>query len=141
MFFSSILLASSLAAETQCLTRIIYHEARGESYSGRISVGLVVKNRVISPHFPNTICGVESQPNQFSYVHSIGDHGMYEEDSREASYEAAQAVLSTPPWPSIHNALFYHTTAVKPSWDYTKLDERAIIGNHVFYSCINDERC
>lgn len=143
MFFSSILLASSLslASETQCLTRIIYHEARGERYTGQIAVGLVVKNRVLSNRYPDSICGVEADPYQFSYVHLLDDQGMNDKGAREASCRAAQTVLSSTQWPSMGGATLYHTTAVKPSWNYSKIESRGLVGNHQFYSCIDINQC
>ena len=40
------------------LARLIYGEARGESYVGQVAVGAVVLNRIKSPSFPNTMSGV-----------------------------------------------------------------------------------
>ena len=39
----------------------IYHEARNESTAGQVAVAQVVLNRVESPGFPQTICGVVYQ--------------------------------------------------------------------------------
>jgi len=33
-------------------------------------------------------------------------------------------------------AEFYHTTSIKPSWDYSKLKYTTTIGNHKFYKPI-----
>tara|TARA_B110000503_G_scaffold42761_1_gene70021 strand:- start:1433 stop:2041 length:609 start_codon:yes stop_codon:yes gene_type:complete len=44
-----------------CLATNIYHEARGESYAGKVAVANVTMNRVHSPKFPNTICNVVYQ--------------------------------------------------------------------------------
>ena len=47
--------------QATCLATNIYHEARGESYAGKVAVANVTMNRVISPKFPNTICEVVYQ--------------------------------------------------------------------------------
>ena len=47
--------------EAICLATNIYHEARGESYAGKVAVANVTMNRVTSPKFPNTICDVVYQ--------------------------------------------------------------------------------
>lgn len=47
--------------QAQCLATNIYHEARGESYAGKVAVANVTMNRVKSPKFPNTICEVVYQ--------------------------------------------------------------------------------
>ena len=49
---------SSNSSNLNLLARLIYGEARGESYTGQVAVGAVVLNRVKSSSFPNTISGV-----------------------------------------------------------------------------------
>jgi len=70
--FTSLLLCSSCYAidskELNCLTLAIYKEARGESNLGQQLVGKVVLNRVEDPYFPDTICKVVYQKNQFSWT-------------------------------------------------------------------------
>jgi spore germination cell wall hydrolase CwlJ-like protein len=47
--------------QAHCLSTNIYHEARGESYAGKVAVANVTMNRVKSSKFPNTICEVVYQ--------------------------------------------------------------------------------
>ena len=47
--------------EMHCLAKNIYFEARGEGLKGKIAVANVTMNRVDSPKYPNTICGVVYQ--------------------------------------------------------------------------------
>jgi hypothetical protein len=47
--------------EWACLTEALYFEARGETVKGQFAVGEVILNRVSSPSFPDTICGVINQ--------------------------------------------------------------------------------
>lgn len=51
--------------DLRLLSSIIYCEAGGESYAGKLAVGIVVMNRRSSNQFPNTIKGVIYQKNQF----------------------------------------------------------------------------
>lgn len=46
----------------------IYAEANGESYKGKLAVGNVIVNRMMSEAYPNTIKGVIYQVKQFSIV-------------------------------------------------------------------------
>lgn len=46
------------ADDLHWLSRIIFAEARGESFEGMVAVGSVVMNRVYHPSYPNTIHGV-----------------------------------------------------------------------------------
>ena len=50
------------------LANLIYCEAGGEPYEGKLAVGAVVINRMLSSVYPDTIVGVIYQKNQFSPV-------------------------------------------------------------------------
>jgi len=50
-----------------CLAIVIFLEARGEPLQGQIAVGQVVMNRVVSSKYPNSICAVVEQPDQFAF--------------------------------------------------------------------------
>jgi hypothetical protein len=52
--------------ERTCLIRAMYFESNRSSRDGLMAVGTVVMNRVASPLYPNTICGVVGQPGQFA---------------------------------------------------------------------------
>lgn len=55
-------------ANLRLMASIINCEAGGESYQGKVAVGIVVMNRVKSKAFPNTIRKVIYQKGQFSPV-------------------------------------------------------------------------
>lgn len=52
--------------ELRYMAAIIYCEAGNQSYAGKLAVGIVVKNRMESKKFPNTIKGVLYQKYQFT---------------------------------------------------------------------------
>lgn len=49
------------AKQLKCMVLNLYHEARSESEKGMIAVGYVTLNRVVSNHFPDSICKVVKQ--------------------------------------------------------------------------------
>ena len=51
---------------TECMTRVMYFESNRSSAEGMLAVGTVVMNRLHDPKFPNTVCGVVGQHNQFA---------------------------------------------------------------------------
>ena len=63
--------AATNGAALECLAKAVYFEARGEPLDGQRAVAEVILNRVDSPRFPSTVCGVVTQSNrggcQFSY--------------------------------------------------------------------------
>jgi spore germination cell wall hydrolase CwlJ-like protein len=97
-------------ADWQCLTEALYFEARGESLQGQIAVAEVILNRVDSPLYPRTVCGVVKQRGsggcQFSYICDGRTDRMRERQAADVAGRIAQAMR------------FAHTTT---------------IGAHVFY--------
>jgi N-acetylmuramoyl-L-alanine amidase len=136
VFFSLcfVLFGSLAAAEEHCLALNIYFEARGESEKGQMAVAQVTLNRVNSRQFPNTICEVVYQPNQFSWVHLLSSH----KPQNKRAWKRAQAIASTAiKWYEIgedftDGALYFHADYVNPYWS-EYFDKTVQIGRHVFY--------
>lgn len=74
------------------LSRIIHAEAQGEMCIGKVAVGNVVLNRVVSDKFPNTIYGVifdkQYGHTQFSPVLDGSIYNTPNKDSVKAAIEA-----------------------------------------------------
>lgn len=119
-------MVSANSYELELLARIIYAEARGESYVGQVAVGAVVMNRLASNDFPNTIKGVIEQPRAFTAV----DDGQYWLTPDDTAYRAAlDAVRGYDP---TKGALYYFNPDTATSdwiWSRTQTTK---IGNHIF---------
>ena len=121
-----------------CLSQAIYYEARGESQRGQVAVAEVVMNRVRSPHYPNSICGVVYQGShratgcQFTFTCD----GSLNHRPRGRGWDRAQRVATAMMLgytrPITQGATHYHTHAVNPIWN-SGLVETANVGTHVFY--------
>ena len=122
-------------AEWQCLTEALYFEARGESLEGQIAVAEVILNRVDSPLYPRTVCGVVKQRGgggcQFSYV-CHGKSKMREKAAANLAGRIARAMLDGAPRILTEGATHFHTKGVKPSWS-KRFAKTAAIGSHLFY--------
>lgn len=131
--------------EMRCLVQNIYHEARGEDIMGMFGVAYVTLNRVESPAFPDTICGVvrqgvyrDGQPVkhkcQFSWWCDGRSDKMKEKTIlSEVRGVALDTIMTYQDVPDPTNgALFYHTTEVNPYWADV-FSEVAVIGNHIYY--------
>lgn len=119
-----------LTDEERCLAVAIFYESKGESLSGQMAVAHVILNRVESPRFPSTICGVVTQRSQFSFVRGGRLPGARPGASWNTARAVARAALADA-WDSpVGEAMFFHATRVSPRWNRTKV---ASIGNHVFY--------
>jgi spore germination cell wall hydrolase CwlJ-like protein len=101
-----------------------------------IAVGWTVLNRVKSPRFPSTPCGVvhqggERPPCQFAYWCDGKSDRPRDRQSWEAALGIAAKLLSRrPPRDPTHGALFFHNRSVRTPRHH---DRTARIGAHVFY--------
>ena len=122
-------------AEWQCLTEALYFEARGESLEGQVAVAEVILNRVDSPLYPRTVCGVVKQRGgggcQFSYV-CRGTTKMREKQAADLAGRIARAMLDGAPRVLTDGATHFHTRGVRPSWS-KRFARTASIGAHLFY--------
>jgi hypothetical protein len=124
--------------EIGCLALTIYHEARGESQRGKLAVGHVVMNRTRSVLFPASVCDVVRQGGQrrdrcqFSWwCDGRSDRPKDQAALRESLWLAEDIYYGCTRDPTA-GALWYHATAVKPSWSKS-FGRGKRIDRHVFY--------
>jgi spore germination cell wall hydrolase CwlJ-like protein len=119
--------ASVSDRELDCLTRVILYESGAESRAGQLAVADVVLNRVQSPRFPDTICGVIYQRGQFSSIRSFNP-------PQGARWQRARAVAldAIDDGSTVGRALYFHATSVRPAYVQNR-PRVAQIGNHIFY--------
>ena len=83
-------------AQWECLRSALYFEARGETIQGQFAVAEVILNRVESPAFPGTVCGVVHAKGggdcAFSYV-CKGLSTMSDPVSRDRAGRIARLML------------------------------------------------
>ncbi len=110
------------------MMRAMFFEANRSSRAGMIAVGSVVMNRVESDQYPNTVCGVVAQKNQFAP--GVMTRKM---DGRSLPdvQEAAVAVLRGERAPRIGNAMFFHTYGY--SFPYDNMHYVLVAGGNAFY--------
>lgn len=113
--------------EMYMLAQVIHGEAHGEPYIGKIAVGNVVMNRVLSRGFPGkTIKEVVTAPNQFT---------GYSSSIRPCSNckSAAALVLQRENWQIPQNVYFFHSNRPEGvNWGSHKFYKK--IGGHCFYT-------
>ncbi len=113
-------------ADINLLAKLIYGEARGESYVGQVAVGAVVMNRIKSPSFPNTMSGVIYQRYAFTAV----DDGQINLSPNATARKAALDALNG--WDPSYGALYYYNPkTATSSWIFSR-KTTTTIGNHVF---------
>ena len=118
--------SSYSSADVNLLAKLIYGEARGESYVGQVAVGAVVLNRVKSASFPNTISGVIYQRYAFTAV----DDGQINLTPDANAKKAAQDAMNG--WDPTYGAIYYYNPkTATSSWIFSR-KTTVTIGNHIF---------
>lgn len=122
------------------MARTLWGEARGEGYSGMQAVANVIMNRVKRGGWygltPSEVCKkpyqfscwLKSDPNYQKLTTVTTSDRLF----KQAVDIATAAVNGTLP-DITGGATEYHTKAVTPKWDYSKLTKTASIGQHIFY--------
>ncbi len=118
--------SGSNSSNVNLLARLIYGEARGESYTGQVAVGAVVMNRVRSSSFPNSISGVIYQKGAFDVV----SDGQINLTPNSTAKKAAQDALNG--WDPTYGAIYYFNPATATNkWIWSR-PMTVTIGKHRF---------
>ncbi len=116
-------------SERECLMRAMYFESHRSSREGLVAVGTVVMNRVNSPSYPDTICGVVGQRNQFAP--GVLSRSMSPRDRHHAE-AAADEVLAGKRHEGIGDAMFFHVATRR--YKYPNMRYLQVAGGNIFYS-------
>ena len=121
--------------DLQCLAEALYFEARGEGSQGQRAVAEVILNRVDSPAYPRTVCGVVQQGGkggcQFSYTCDGRSDRISDRAAWARAGKIARSMLDGAPRVLTAGATHFHTVGVRPGWA-RRFDRTASIGAHLF---------
>ncbi len=110
--------------DKKLLANLIYCEAGAEPYDGKVAVGSVVINRVLSSQYPDTVVGVIYQSRQFSPVASGRlDLALATDIANNDCYRAAEEAMSG--ISNVGSCVYFRT----PIEGLNGIN----IGGHVFY--------
>ena len=117
---------SYVSSDHRLLAKLVYAEARGESYKGQVAVAAVVLNRVASSSFPNTVSGVIYQSGAFSCV----SNGSINNTPDSSCIRAALDALNG--WDPTGGCLYYYNAkTAQDKWIFSRTVQ-TVIGNHSF---------
>ena len=118
--------AGYVSADHRLLARLVYAEARGEPYKGKVAVAAVALNRVESASFPNTLSGVVYQSGAFSSVSNGSINNTPDSDCIRAALDALNG------WdPSGGCLYFYNAKTAEDKWIFSRTVQ-TVIGRHSF---------
>ena len=125
--------------QEKCLANAVYFEARGEPVRGQIAVAQVVLNRVFSPFYPKTVCGVVYQNAhrhlacQFTFACDGVPDVVTEPDAWLRAKRIAADMLDGKLWmPEVAKSTHYHASWVHPDW-VNEMKRIYRLGVHTFY--------
>lgn len=113
-----------------CLAQVLYFEASTEPIEGLQAVAATVFNRIGTPGYARSICGVVYQPHQYSWT--LVQHNWLRTPAPRY-FDLAKAFLQEreslkEEYPVTH----YHHVGINPKWSVT-LEHIFTIGQHKFY--------
>jgi spore germination cell wall hydrolase CwlJ-like protein len=132
--------------QVECLADNIYHESKGESYTGKVAVGFVTLNRTMNESFPDNVCEVVkhkvNNKYQFSWlrekkkkkesqrplVAKINDE-VYNESKKIAENLYDNHENMNDP---TKGSLYFHANYVKVKVKGKRV--KTVIGQHTFYN-------
>ncbi len=118
--------SSNNSSNVNLLARLIYGEARGETYTGQVAVGAVVLNRVKSSKFPNSVSSVIYQSGAFDAV----SDGQINMNPDSTARKAAQDAMNG--WDPSYGAIYYFNPSTATNkWIWSR-PMTVTIGKHRF---------
>lgn len=124
--------------EIHCLAQAVYFEARNEPLEGQMAVAQVVLNRVRSPYYPKSICGVvfQGETHHHGCQFSFACDGLADDPVNPVAWKQAmtigQTALAQQQDDITLDATHYHASYVDPAWAAT-LKPTVRLGHHIFY--------
>jgi len=128
------------ARAVECLALAITYEAGHEPIEGQRAVAEVILNRLRSPAYPKTVCGVVFAGGvagrrtgcQFTFTCDGSLNRRLPPEMMARSRAIAESVLSGTLAPVVPGATHYHAAYVSPYWA-PSLVKLVRIGLHIFY--------
>ncbi|MBV9994998.1 MAG: cell wall hydrolase [Caulobacteraceae bacterium] len=124
--------------DLDCLAAAVYYEARGESAEGQEAVAQVVLNRVRSPAFPNTVCGVVYQgATRGACQFSFACDGQADNPREPKAWAKAKAVagraLAGHVMSEVGRATHFRLASLGADWG-DRMVRLAQVGQHIFFA-------
>lgn len=124
----AVTLAKADPREKECLVRAMYFESNRSSEAGLLGVGTVVMNRVESPRYPETICGVVGAPRQFAA--GVLTRPMAARDLPKVE-AVAEDILNGRRSDTVGAAKHFHMAGLR--FSYANMHYMTVAGGNAFY--------
>jgi len=127
---------TELNKERNCLIKLLWGEARGESPVGIMAVLSVVENRRLHPDYPSTYCRITYQNKQFSFVSNKGSLSPKPVEINKFVFitELANTAVEGRFKPILPDNILHYTHKDVSNYWTRKKKVFTLIGNHKFYT-------
>jgi spore germination cell wall hydrolase CwlJ-like protein len=102
----------NIDSDTECLAKVVHHEAANQPLDGQLAVAEVIVNRTHSARFPNSPCAVVNQRGQFFRVDAY--HVAHTSPRWRTAVAIARIAEAGEARPVVPDALFFHAAYARP---------------------------
>lgn len=134
--------------EMECLTKVVWYEARGESKTGKTMVANVVRNRTeYGKPFATTICKVVYQPNQFAWTRNSGKKNTtfrqiikrHGETEKQAVLDTLEVSIHAVLFPSSRKTTATHFCSIGEKCKFQRVVKLGRVERHTFFKYLGNE--
>jgi N-acetylmuramoyl-L-alanine amidase len=116
--------------QTDCMAKVVHHEAANQSLEGQLAVAEVIINRIKSGRFASTPCAVANQPGQF--FHTASYRVPHSSPRWRTAVAIARVAQTGAAKSSASGALFFHASYAHLDWGRRR-QLVTQIGGQIFY--------
>jgi len=129
-FHESDIDVENVDPETECMAKVVHHEASNQPLEGQLAVAEVIVNRTKSGRFPTTPCAVANQRGQFFQTAA---YNVPHQSPRWRTAIAVARLAQAGEWrPVAPGALFFHASYAGTGWAHRR-EFVARIADQIFY--------
>ena len=131
----------------ECLSKVVWYEARGESKLGKTMVANVVQNRTqYGKPFATTICQVVYQKNQFAWTRNKSKKNStfkqvvqrYSKTDQKHLDEVAQVAMHAVLFPNSVKTTATHFCSIGEKCNFGRVAKLGKVGGHTFFEYLGN---
>ena len=122
----------SLELDVACYATAVYHEVNTRTLEEKVGVINVIRNRLHSGLWGNSVCGVVYSNNQFA-VQDETHHAVNERAYLETKLLVIDTIVFNKHTNPVADALYFHDDSIPPKKEWFGKRKKTHIGRMVFY--------
>jgi spore germination cell wall hydrolase CwlJ-like protein len=123
---------NNLELDVACYATAVYHEVNTRSLEEKVGVINVIRNRLHSGHWGNSVCFVVYANNQFA-VQDQSHSPVNQKAYLETKLLVIDTIVYNKHTNPVANALYFHDDSIPPKKEWFGKRKKTHIGRMVFY--------